>query len=91
MKKEAKLDKFGRIVLPKSVRDAYHLEPGDVMQIRESGEQIVLEPARHTGGLREKDGLLVYSGEAEGDLEKAVDAQRRRRTASVADKGARNR
>jgi len=36
------LDKAGRIVLPKPLRDELRLEPGDALEIESSGEDITL-------------------------------------------------
>jgi AbrB family looped-hinge helix DNA binding protein len=55
-----RLDKAGRIVLPKSLRDQLHLEPGDVLEIESSGEEITIRPARGQAHLRKKYGVWVY-------------------------------
>jgi len=55
------LDKAGRIVLPKPLREELHLEPGDTLEAETSGEQITLSPLRGTAGLRKKHGVWVYS------------------------------
>ncbi len=55
------LDKAGRIVLPKPLREELHLEPGDTLEAETSDEQITLSPLRGTAGLRKKHGVWVYS------------------------------
>jgi AbrB family looped-hinge helix DNA binding protein len=55
------LDKAGRIVLPKPLRDDLHLEPGDVLEIESSGEEITIRPARGQAQIRKKQGVWVYS------------------------------
>lgn len=55
-----KIDKAGRIVLPKLMRDELRLEPGDVLEIERSGEEIILRPSRGEGQLRKKHGVWVY-------------------------------
>ena len=58
------LDKAGRIVLPKPLRDEFNLEAGDSLEIESSGEDITLRPARGQAQLRKKHGVWVYrSGE----------------------------
>ena len=57
----AEIDKSGRVVVPKKLRDALHLVPGTRLSIRQQGCGIVLEPEARPGGLYLKDGLLVYS------------------------------
>lgn len=57
---KAVLDKAGRIVLPKSLRDEFHLETGDTFEIKNSGEDITLRPVRGQAQLRKKHGIWVY-------------------------------
>lgn len=54
------LDKAGRIVIPKSLRDALHLEFGDSLEIRLSGDEITLRPVRSCVPIRREDGVWVY-------------------------------
>ena len=73
------IDRFGRVVLPKAVRDGLGLLPGDVLDLDERAEGVVLRPVRDVGLIREKDGLLVYTGKASGDLRSAVAEHRQAR------------
>jgi len=58
------LDKAGRVVLPKPVRDELQLSPGDLLELESSEHQIVLRPVRGSGPLRKKRGVWVFrSGE----------------------------
>jgi AbrB family looped-hinge helix DNA binding protein len=58
------LDKSGRIVLPKALRDELQLEPGVTLEIESSGEEIKLRPLRGHALLRKKQGVWVFrSGE----------------------------
>jgi AbrB family looped-hinge helix DNA binding protein len=58
------LDKAGRIVLPKPVRDELQLEAGDTLELESSGDKITLRPARGNAQLRKKHGVWVFrSGE----------------------------
>jgi AbrB family looped-hinge helix DNA binding protein len=76
------MDKAGRIVLPKPLRDELHLEPGDALEIESSGEDITIRPARGHAQLRKKHGVWVYSaGEplSSATVEKTVRQIRRER------------
>ena len=42
---ETTLDKFGRIVIPKEIRDDFNLKPGSQIRIEESEQTIILKPA----------------------------------------------
>lgn len=58
------LDKAGRVVLPKPVRDELRIGPGDCLELESSEGSIVLRPARGNGRLLRKHGVLVFdSGE----------------------------
>jgi AbrB family looped-hinge helix DNA binding protein len=58
------IDKAGRIVLPKPLRDELRLQAGDTLEVESSGEEITLRPARGNAQLRKKHGVWVYrSGE----------------------------
>jgi len=86
---EATLDKFGRIVIPKRVREEFGLDPGAVLEIQGREGRIVLSPRPAEPDLVQEDGVLVFTGEAVGDLEAAVEEHRRRRARDVAAWGSR--
>lgn len=54
------IDKAGRIVLPKPLRDELRLEAGDTLELESSGEEITLRPARGSAQLRKKHGVWVF-------------------------------
>ncbi len=59
------IDKAGRIVLPKPLREELHLEPGNSLEIENAGEMITLRPVRGTGQLRKVHDVWVFhSGES---------------------------
>ena len=53
------MDKAGRIVLPKPVRDELQLSPGDSLELEVSEDRIVLRPARIKPRLYKKQGIWV--------------------------------
>jgi AbrB family looped-hinge helix DNA binding protein len=55
------LDKAGRVVLPKPVRDELQLRAGDSLELETSEESIVLRPRRGGVGLHKKQGIWVFS------------------------------
>jgi len=57
------MDKAGRIVLPKPVRDRLKLGAGDSLQMETTGEDILLRPLRGTASLRKKRGVWVFRAE----------------------------
>jgi AbrB family looped-hinge helix DNA binding protein len=54
------MDKAGRVVIPKPLREELHLEPGDVLEIESAGEQLTLRPVRGTGPLTNEHGVWVF-------------------------------
>jgi len=53
------LDKAGRIVLPKALRDELHLAPGDSLDLSVEGEQVTLRPRRTSSPLQKEQGVWV--------------------------------
>ena len=60
--KAISLDKAGRVVLPKDLRDKLRLEAGDELLVEETDEQIVLRPVRAQATLKKERGVWVYLG-----------------------------
>lgn len=80
------LDRFGRVVVPKDIRDRLGLRPGAEIEIEEKEYEIVLKPVEDEPLLMVKEGVLVYSGSATGDLREAVRAHREERIAKASGK-----
>lgn len=57
-----KIDKVGRVVLPKSVRDRLGVQGGGAVEVQETSEGYVLKPAEHRPSMVKKDGLWVHTG-----------------------------
>jgi AbrB family looped-hinge helix DNA binding protein len=53
------IDKAGRLVLPKPMRDALHLKPGTALEILQEGDQITLRPPQSHAQLVKKNGMWV--------------------------------
>ena len=76
------IDRFGRIVLPKKLRNDFNLEPGSQIHIEESGQEIILKPIYDEPSLRLKEGVLVFTGTALDDLYDVVAKHREERLKS---------
>jgi AbrB family looped-hinge helix DNA binding protein len=56
------IDKAGRVVLPKLLREQFNLEAGDKLRLSVEGNSIKLEPAAAGGELVRKGSVLVFVG-----------------------------
>jgi AbrB family looped-hinge helix DNA binding protein len=54
------IDKAGRVVIPKPLREELHLDAGDALEMESAGEQITLRPVRGTGPLTKEHGVWVF-------------------------------
>jgi AbrB family looped-hinge helix DNA binding protein len=54
------IDKFGRFVLPKSIRDALNLVPGTTLEIELQGDTILLRPPRTGAAMTQKNGFWIF-------------------------------
>ena len=58
------IDKAGRVVIPKPLREELHLEAGDALEMESAGEQISLRPVRGTGPLTKEHGVwVIHTGQ----------------------------
>jgi len=78
------VDRFGRIVIPKKIRDGLGLEPGSDLVIEATDGGILLRPVEAEPNLVEHDGVLVFTGKAEEDLAAAVERLRTERLDGLA-------
>ncbi len=78
------LDRFGRLVVPKEIRDRLGLKPGSVVEIDEHENEVVLKPLEHETPFRMEEGILVFTGTALGDLSEAVRGHREERLQRIA-------
>ncbi|HXJ39474.1 MAG TPA: AbrB/MazE/SpoVT family DNA-binding domain-containing protein [Bryobacteraceae bacterium] len=81
----ATIDQAGRVVVPKSIRDALRLGAGDVFEISIEGDRIVLAPNHGTSGLIRKKGRWVFSsgGGHNGPFVDPVEAAREARNRQI--------
>jgi AbrB family looped-hinge helix DNA binding protein len=54
------IDRGGRIVIPKPLREKLNLAPGDSLELESAGEQITLRPVRGTAPLKKEHGVWVF-------------------------------
>jgi AbrB family looped-hinge helix DNA binding protein len=76
------IDRFGRVAVPKTIRDQLGWAGGSPLLLEVSQGALRLT-ALDGDLLRVEDGVLVYTGAPEGDLGDAVGRSRRERLAKV--------
>ena len=81
---ETTLDKFGRVVIPKEIRDNLGLKPGEVLQIERIEDEVILKPLKEETPLHIKEGVLVFSGTATGNIIESVRIHREERLRKIA-------
>ena len=74
------LDKAGRVLIPKPLRQELRLGPGGTLQLESEGEQITLRPMRAKALLKKERGVWVYQGEStETSITALIDREREKR------------
>lgn len=75
---EAIIDKFGRIVIPRSVREHLGLKPGMILEVEEQNKDVILKPLKQHL-VKKKGDVLVYTGKAIGNLDEVIGNLRKER------------
>jgi AbrB family looped-hinge helix DNA binding protein len=55
------IDQVGRVVLPKPLRERFHLRGGDTLAVEVKGDAIQLRPTQAIGHLKRVNGVLVFT------------------------------
>ena len=78
------LDKAGRVLIPKSLREDLHLGPGDVLELKQQGEEITLRPIRPAALVKKERGVWVFQGEpTDESIIELIDRQRETRIREI--------
>jgi len=78
------LDKAGRILIPKSLREELRLGPGDTLQLETEGERISLRPVRAKALVKKERGVWVYQGESShASITDVIDREREKRIREI--------
>jgi AbrB family looped-hinge helix DNA binding protein len=87
MSSKVTLDRAGRVVLPKAVREEMQLSPGDTLDLTVKGDEMTLRPRRSATPLQKERGVWVFrTGEPLGADEtdetlRSIRERRHRRSA----------
>lgn len=83
----ATLDKFGRIIIPKRVREQLGITTHTSLNIEEDGKRIIIEPIQKDEPVIEKDGILVFTGKLQGEIDQYFMQDRDQRIKSLLAEG----
>ena len=67
------IDRAGRVVVPKPIREAANLRPGTEVEFRVQGGRVEIEPVPLTVSLQRRGSLVVAVPEADQPVMRAVD------------------
>lgn len=86
MSAKTSIDKAGRLVLPKPVRDRLRLQPGDELLVDDNEDLITLRPVRASVTLKKEHGIWVYQGDrSDASIPELVDELRTARLRDLAE------
>ena len=76
-----KIDRAGRIVVPKPIRQRLGLQPNTEIEIVEQADGVLLRPLERRPSMIKKDGLWVHLGQIDAtyDLDRLIDDVREER------------
>ena len=77
------IDRLGRIVVPKQVRDRFHLVAGTSLELNVESDKIELRPLDREPAVLEKYGVLIHHGPESMDLDMAEFVNRERANRDV--------
>ncbi|HWW17567.1 MAG TPA: AbrB/MazE/SpoVT family DNA-binding domain-containing protein [Candidatus Saccharimonadales bacterium] len=84
MPTKVSIDRAGRLVLPKSMRDEMRIAPGDDLLVENEGDRITLRPIRPGTLLIKEHGIWVYQGETSDlSIPKFIDEEREKRLREI--------
>ncbi|MEI8095523.1 MAG: AbrB/MazE/SpoVT family DNA-binding domain-containing protein [Spirochaetales bacterium] len=63
------IDKLGRILVPKALRDRYHLTAGTLLNLEPDNRGVQFSVVLPKSTLVEKDGILIHQGSQVIDLD----------------------
>jgi len=82
-----RIDKAGRVILPKPVRDRLGLREGTALEMQETQDGVILKAVENRPAMTRRDGLWIYTGElpAGFDTVQAIRDDREDRIRGLAD------
>jgi AbrB family looped-hinge helix DNA binding protein len=73
------LDKYGRVIIPKKVREHLGIDTKSSLNISEDGKRIIIELIKEKAPVVDRDGILVFSGKLEDKKSELIKSDRNKR------------
>ena len=73
------LDKFGRVIIPKRLREHLGINLETKLNISEDDRRIVIEPIKEETPVVDREGILVFTGKLENRKDELVKTDRNKR------------
>ena len=77
------LDKFGRVIIPKKLREHLGIDIKSTLNISEDGKRIVIELIQDKEPAVDRNGILVFTGNLDDKKGDLIKADRNRRMKKV--------
>ena len=74
-----RVDKFGRMIIPKPMRRRMGIEPGTDVEVREDGKELRVIAVQDEPAVIRKNGLLMCTAKPLVDLDDAIRQDREKR------------
>lgn len=74
-----KLDRFGRVIIPKRLREELGINPETKLNISEEGQKIVIELVKDKSPAVNRNGILVFTGKLDSKEKDLIKSDRNNR------------
>ncbi|MDZ7766237.1 MAG: AbrB/MazE/SpoVT family DNA-binding domain-containing protein [Melioribacteraceae bacterium] len=74
-----KLDRFGRVIIPKRLREELGINPETKLNISEEGQKIVIELVKDKSPAVNRNGILVFTGKLDSKEKDLIKSDRNKR------------
>ena len=77
------LDKFGRVIIPKRLREHLGINTKSTLNISEDGKRIVIELIQDKEPVVDRNGILVFTGNLDDKKSDLIKSDRNRRMKKI--------
>jgi AbrB family looped-hinge helix DNA binding protein len=77
------IDKAGRVVIPKKIRDDLNLRAGDTLELEQEGGALQLRPVHAEVPMRKRKGRWVFNSGGNWDVDAAINDMREERMREI--------